>query len=368
MNIHISVKTFWLFLLFVLFAIFITQLLGVGLVLFIAFIVFSAIKPLIDKLEDVGWKRSLAIPFVYFIIFFGLVLLIYILSLQSIYNFREIFNQISLGEYQMLEDFKNSSPILAEYIERIFTDAKNLTFESLNLMQIASGNNITVVLEKFGTFGIQGFKFFGGLLGSLFSLFMVIFLSLYMVIPRQNFYIPFLELFSESNKIYIEKLLTKTQQGLGSWVIGIISLMFIIGLATYIILIIPSLFIDGYKLHQVALLIALIAGFLEAIPNIGPVLTLIIAIVFAILLGSPLGVIIYICVAFFLLQQAEGLFLVPVVMKKAIDLHPIVSILSVIAGFELTGSPLGALISIPIVGILQIVIIECLQSLKANQK
>jgi predicted PurR-regulated permease PerM len=118
-----------------------------------------------------------------------------------------------------------------------------------------------------------------------------------------------------------------------------------------------------YTLGKYALLIALIAGLLEAVPNIGPTITLIITLIIAIASGGSIPILIYIIIMFMLLQQIEALFLVPIVMKKAVNLHPIVSILGVLGGFSVAGV-LGALLSMPVLSVFQIVFVEILKYYK----
>ncbi|MBI1871967.1 AI-2E family transporter, partial [Candidatus Collierbacteria bacterium] len=96
-----------------------------------------------------------------------------------------------------------------------------------------------------------------------------------------------------------------------------------------------------------------IAGLLELVPNIGPT----IAAVPAVLVGfsvSPthgfmaLGLTV-------LIQQLENNLIVPKIMQQAIGLHPVVTIVSLLVGFEL-GGPLLAVLSLPIILGIQVVL------------
>jgi predicted PurR-regulated permease PerM len=116
--------------------------------------------------------------------------------------------------------------------------------------------------------------------------------------------------------------------------------MIFIGLATYIFL---SLILKV----KYGLLISLIAGLLEAVPILGPIVTLIFAsmIVF---LENP-SYILPTIIFFILLQQLENHFLVPLVMRKALTLNPLLIILGILIGAKI-GSILGIIIIIPILG------------------
>jgi predicted PurR-regulated permease PerM len=124
------------------------------------------------------------------------------------------------------------------------------------------------------------------------------------------------------------------------WFLGQIILMIFIGFTTYIFL--------GLVLKvKYSLLISLIAGILEAVPILGPIVALIFAsmIVFLENTSYILPTIIF----FILLQQLENHFLVPLVMKKALSLNPLLIILGILIGAKI-GGILGIIIIIPILG------------------
>jgi predicted PurR-regulated permease PerM len=111
--------------------------------------------------------------------------------------------------------------------------------------------------------------------------------------------------------------------------------MIFIGLSTYIFL--------GLILKvKYALLISLIAGLLEAVPILGPIITLIIA---------------------FLIIFLENHFLVPLVMRKALALNPLLIILGILIGAKI-GGILGIIIIIPILGsVIEILKIRTIEEL-----
>src|SRR4029079_13441085 len=94
-----------------------------------------------------------------------------------------------------------------------------------------------------------------------------------------------------------------------------------------------------------ALPLAILAGLLEVLPVIGPIISAIPAVLIA-LLTSPLqaGLV---ALAYLLIQQAESHVIVPQVMKKAVGLNPLIVILAVSIGGKLLGIP-GALLAVPI--------------------
>jgi predicted PurR-regulated permease PerM len=85
------------------------------------------------------------------------------------------------------------------------------------------------------------------------------------------------------------------------------------------------------------------------IPVVGALLTGIIAVLLALVANGPVNALIMLAIVL-LVQQLEGHILQPLVMGKAVSLHPVAVILSVAAGSYLAGIP-GALFSVPILAV-----------------
>mgnify|MGYP000963611736 CR=1 FL=1 len=102
-----------------------------------------------------------------------------------------------------------------------------------------------------------------------------------------------------------------------------------------------------------ALVLALLAGVLEAVPMIGPLLGAIPAAVIA--LSVDPSKLVWVIVATIVIQQAENIVLVPRVMRKAVGVNPFVSLLALFAFGSLFGVA-GALMAIPIAAILQLLL------------
>ncbi len=132
-------------------------------------------------------------------------------------------------------------------------------------------------------------------------------------------------------------LLHKVQDQLGSWVRGELTLMFVIGLMTQV-----GLFLLGIPY---ALPLAILAGLLEILPNLGPTIAAIPAVLVAFFLVSPWAGLAVLLLSI-LVQQLENNFIVPKIMRDAVDVKPVTTILLMLAGFRLLGV-MGALLVIP---------------------
>ncbi len=96
--------------------------------------------------------------------------------------------------------------------------------------------------------------------------------------------------------------------------------------------------------------LALLAAIFEIVPVIGPILAGGIAFLIAISSSVSLGF--YTLLFFFVVQQLENHILIPLIMGRAMKIHPVVVVISLIAGWEVAGF-LGVLLSVPIAVISQ---------------
>jgi predicted PurR-regulated permease PerM len=85
------------------------------------------------------------------------------------------------------------------------------------------------------------------------------------------------------------------------------------------------------------------------IPVVGALVTGVVAVLLALVANGPVNALIMLGIVL-LVQQLEGHILQPLVMGKAVSLHPVAVILSVAAGSYLAGIP-GALFSVPILAV-----------------
>lgn len=336
------------------------QLIPVLLIFFIAFILNAGLRPLVSFLESKKINRGIAISLVYFFLVISFGVLFFSIFREMINQVLLFFNDIDQKINQFILFIQNNFPFLSNFIN--FEDLES------NVPQIVDGiRNSDWFTGILSTIGKQGISFLSGGIELVFTFFLVTVLSIYMIKSKHNFHEGFYSLLPKKYGIILRNLIVRIESNLGSWLIGMLFLMFIIAIFTYFIVLFPGFFDSNYTLGRYALIIAIIAGFLEGIPNVGPTITLVITLIIAIASGVSLAGLVYIILMFFILQQAEGLLLVPLVMKKTVDLHPIISILGVVAGFSI-GGIVGGILSMPVISIIQILSIEWLTYWKRNSE
>ena len=100
-----------------------------------------------------------------------------------------------------------------------------------------------------------------------------------------------------------------------------------------------------------ALVLALVAGVMEAVPMIGPLLGAVPAALVALSIAPDK--LIWVIVATIIIQQLENSLLVPRIMKKAVGVNPFVTLLALFAFSSFFGIA-GALMAIPMAAIIQL--------------
>lgn len=108
-----------------------------------------------------------------------------------------------------------------------------------------------------------------------------------------------------------------------------------------------------------ALVLGILAGVLEVIPNLGPVLALIPAVLVALVQGSntlPVSNLVFALIVvgvYVLIQQIENNFLVPRIMGQSLNLHPLFVLVGVVVGASFAGV-LGAFLAAPVLASLKV--------------
>jgi predicted PurR-regulated permease PerM len=133
-----------------------------------------------------------------------------------------------------------------------------------------------------------------------------------------------------------EGALDAISYGLRRWIMGQLVAMLLVGILTYVglsLLGVPS-----------ALALAVIAGLLEFIPFIGPILAAVPALAIALAQSPQLAL--WVLALYVLIQQVESNLLTPIIQQRAVRLPPVATLFAVIASGLLFGF-LGILLATP---------------------
>ncbi len=172
-----------------------------------------------------------------------------------------------------------------------------------------------------------------------------------------------LDLVPTSSSRYIKKHFHAVQTIIHHWLRG----QMILGLCIFTIVLIGLTFIEwifGVSSGKVWSL-AMIAGIMEFIPYIGPIIALVPALVVGLGFSWEIGV--TILVFYIIMQQVENNLLVPYIMSKSLDLSPLFVFVVMIAGGILWGI-LGIILAVPTAAILQLITFEYIRQKKSIDK
>lgn len=304
---------------FFIYIIYLTK--DIALWFFFALAISVLLAPAINFLKKLWVPRILAVLLVYFSIFGVLGLLIYLMAPMFISELKELSQ--NFPGY-----FKEISPFLQQMGINTTQTFSNLTQFIVGGLEQSSKGIISAITA-----------FFGGLASTAFIITISLFLSLEDSAPEK-----FLTLVSP--KKYEENIATlfrTAQAKVSGWFGARLLACLFVGLASLIVFYV-------FGIHY-ALILALISGILNFVPYIGPWITIVLLAVFiAVSSGSWLTVI-YILIAVLIIQEIENKLLTPVLMKKMMDLPPVLVLISLLVGARIFGF-LGTIFAVPVFGII----------------
>jgi predicted PurR-regulated permease PerM len=133
----------------------------------------------------------------------------------------------------------------------------------------------------------------------------------------------------------------------GQWLRGQLFLGLVVGAATFLGLMVLSATVDPV-FGRFAILLSVVAGVLELLPIIGPIIAAIPAVLLALTAGieaAAAALILYLVV-----QQVENNVLVPKIQGDAVELHPSVVMVALVVGGAMAGL-LGAILALPVTAV-----------------
>ena len=313
------------------------------LVLLMSIVIASAIEPATKWFERRRIPRLFSVILVYLLVIAALAGVIFFLLLpllsessDFLRNFPAYFNATTVSSTLANNEFLSSQPL--------FAGLKN----SVNLEQVVSQINGIITSLSSNTLGSIT-TIFGGIL----SFFLMIVLSFYLAVDEDGVG-KFLKAIAPINhERYLVALWKRSQRKIGLWMQGQLVLAIIIGMLVYL-----GLLIIGVPN---ALLLAVLAAAFEIIPLFGPILASIPAIMISFTSGG-VSLALVVIGLYIIIHQFENQLIYPLVVKKVVGISPVVSILALVAGWELAGF-LGLILSVPI----STVVIEFLDDLERDK-
>lgn len=291
--------------------------------LFISVIIVAAMDPVVDYFQ----KRKIPRPVSVLVLY---ILLIAFLGSIAFFLIPPLFNQA--------QDLAKDLPARFQNAEHVFSNFMNFLRSSninLNTQQIADNfsNYLTNSTQKIFSTTVNVFT-------GLISIIVVFSLAFYMSVEEKGIKKFIVSITPKGHKNYAAAFTDRVESKIGRWMLGQFMLMIII------------FALDSLGLYLVgvpyALILGLLAGFLEIIPYMGPVIGAIPGVIIGFIISPTTGflaLLVYVVV-----QQLENHIIVPQVMKKTLGLNPVAIILALLIGARL-GGVLGAILAVPVAAV-----------------
>lgn len=295
---------------------------------FLSVILTATLDPAIDWMSKRRIGRSFGVIIIYVALFLIVGLFVSFTAPPLVSQFKSFAQNLPVYSETFSKTFAGIEQYASSY---------GITFDSHGFLQNAAGNIFQSSNQFFGA-TISVFSFF-------ISLLVTLSLTFYMSVKEDGMNKFLVSVTPHAHHRYVISVANRIKVKIGKWLGGQLLLMLIIFVLDFIAL---SLFNIPY-----ALVLALLAGLLEIVPYLGPIISAALASLVGFLISPMTGLIVLGVLT--IIQQMESHVIVPQVMKKAVGLNPVVVILSLLIGAKLGGT-LGAILAVPIVTSIGVII------------
>lgn len=302
-------------------------------ILFVAVVIGTILRPVVIWLNQRGLPQHMGVILVYLLLLtflVGFVLLLFPLIVEQ----STTITAAAPGYYQNLREgiIDNPNPMV-----RSFSSVLPTTLLWPNPVQ-QTGQEL---LDSAGQ--VLGYVVLAA--SGIFTAVAILLLAFYWTLDGPRLIRSVLLLAPVGQREGIKELVSAIERKVGAYIAGQGVLMLAVGamaLVAYSLIGLPYV-----------LVLALVAGIMEAVPLIGPLLGAIPAALVALTLGPDK--LIWVIAATLIIQQLENSLLVPRIMRKAVGVNPFVTLLALFAFGSLLGIA-GSLMAIPMAAIIQILL------------
>lgn len=241
------------------------------------------------------------------------------------------------------------------YIEKVVTLVlgQNNIEHTLDLIKQNAGSIQSFFTGQISNITSGWFSFVSNLWWLISDWVMVGITTFLMVLERKNIGKYIITSLPATSHKYVSRHYGQIQNIFTSWMKWMLFLSMSIFIITYIWLFLLETFGDFSTGKTFTL--AIIWGIMEFIPYIGPLLSLVPAVIIG--LGISWKVAFAITILYIIIQQVENNFLVPYIMSRSLDLSPFFVFIIMLIGGTL-GWILGIILAIPIAGIIRVIFDE----------
>ena len=197
-----------------------------------------------------------------------------------------------------------------------------------------------------------------GLINSIFAAVTILVLSLFMGSSGRRFLDTWARRYPPEREAWMRNLFERIGNAIGSYMAGALVQASIAGVSSYVVMLILGI--------DYALPLAVIVFILDLLPLVGATLGALIVGVVTLFSDFPVDTLVWAVFAI-IYQQVENNIIQPRIQSRALQLDPLIVLVSVLFGSTLAGV-LGALLAIPVAASIQITIHEHAALRRAGQE
>ena len=307
---------------------------------FLSVILTATLDPAIDWMAKRRISRSLGVIIIYVALFSLIGVLVSFLIPPLVSQFSSFSQNLPAYNETFAKTFVGIEQYALSY---------GIQFNGNEFFQNITGNFFQSSGQLFST-TIGVFSFF-------ISILVVLALTFYMSVKEDGMNKFLVSITPQIHQEYVVSVADRIKSKIGKWMLGQIILMLIIFVLDFVAL---SIFHIPY-----ALILALLAGILEIVPYLGPIISATLASIVGFLISPVIGLIVLGVLT--VIQQMESHIIVPQVMKKAVGLNPVIVILALLIGAKL-GGVLGAILAVPIATSLSVFVGDLVNRNESNNE
>lgn len=300
---------------------FLAPLAHLGLVVLLAIVVAFVLAPVATRLEQQTHRRAPAVVITFLLVVILLIGLLVLVAAPLVTESSRLADQIP----QYVAQLQSNAPVTI------------LGYQVPDALRVQAGDAAGSVG---GAVAAQAVTIVVGLVSGVVDLFLVLVIALYLLLDARRIRTTGLRLIPTHPRERIEGVESEVVRVFGAYLRGQLLLAVIVGVVATI-----SLLVLGVPY---ALVLGVFAGMAELIPMLGPILGAVPAVLVA--LFQPFPLVLWVVLAFIVIQQLESNLLVPRISGHAVGLHPLAAMLVLLVGFEVAGI-VGALFAVPLAGI-----------------
>jgi predicted PurR-regulated permease PerM len=314
----------------------------------LAVVVAYVLNPLVETLVRLTRRsRTTVVAAIYIVLVVGLVLTIIMVTPTLVRQVQAV--NIDLEA-------------IGDQIRQLLADYQRIEIGGFSIDLLALSGEIRGALESIVSFlAARTGGIVVGVVSGLVWIVLVLLVSFYLLKDAPGFRQFIHDALPVGYQPDMRRLAGEVNAVLSAYLRGQLMLSLVVGLVTGIALAIVGV--------RNALLLGVVAGALEVIPSLGPVLASVPAIAIALFQGSANLDIenhwfaLLVIGLYLVIQQLESHLLAPRIIGSSVNLHPVVVIFAALSGASIAGL-LGVFLAVPVVAVGRIVAVYVYQKLR----